>query len=241
MGLLDIVNLDLPRKVRFRPRKNKKPIELKVEKACRIGRTYVDFLKFIEANPDIHVVQMDSVEGKKGGKVLLTIHFTNSKLMLIFLRDANTAKSVNDIFDRLYECLGYELFTRLFPVILTDNGSEFSNPSAIEYAPDGSKRTSVYYCDPSASFQKGAIENNHELIRKVVPKGAPFDSYTQEDMDILMSNINALRKKALNDKSSYETFEYFFGSYVLAKLGVMEINSDAVILKPSLLKKRSKI
>ena len=30
-----------------------------------------------------------------------------------------------------------EYFMKLFPVILTDNGSEFSNPKVIEYGPDG--------------------------------------------------------------------------------------------------------
>ena len=53
--------------------------------------------------------------------------------MLAFLRDANTSKSVTDIFESLHQTLGHELFKKLFPVILTDNGSEFSNPKAIEY------------------------------------------------------------------------------------------------------------
>ena len=42
---------------------------------------------------------MDSVEGRKGGKVLLTIYFRNSSLMLAFIRDNNTAKSVTEIFE----------------------------------------------------------------------------------------------------------------------------------------------
>jgi IS30 family transposase len=77
---------------------------------------------------------MDSVIGSKGGKCLLTIHFVETSLMLAFLRDANTSKSVTDIFEMLYDKLGKPLFKRLFPVILTDNGSEFSNPKAIEYS-----------------------------------------------------------------------------------------------------------
>ena len=88
---------------------------------------------FIEKNPDTAVVQMDSVIGSKGGKCLLTIHFVDCSLMLAFLRDANTSKSVTDIFNQLDKGLTKETFSRLFPVILTDNGSEFSNPKAIEY------------------------------------------------------------------------------------------------------------
>ena len=105
-------NLDMPRKVRFRVRKSKHE-GLKIDKACRIGRTWEDYNVFITSNPDIAVVQMDSVLGRKGGKLLLTIHFTSSSLMLAFLREHNTAQSVTDVFNSLYERLGGELF-RLF-------------------------------------------------------------------------------------------------------------------------------
>ena len=128
-GLLSVDNVDLPRKVRYRTRSHKKPV--RVDKQCHVGRTYEDFEAYLAANPDIPVVEMDSVEGRKGGKVLLTIYFRNSSLMLAFIRDNNTAKSVTEIFDWLYEQLGHEVFTSLFQVILTDRGSEFTNPLAI--------------------------------------------------------------------------------------------------------------
>ena len=85
--LFDIRNIDLPRKVKYRPR-YKQP-ELKVDRGCRIGRSYSDFQKFLEANPETTVVQMDSVIGRVGGKCLLTIHFVGTSFMLAFLRDAN--------------------------------------------------------------------------------------------------------------------------------------------------------
>lgn len=53
--------------------------------------------------------------------------------MLAFLRDRNDAQSVIDIFNYLEELFGVETFKKLFPVILTDNGSEFSNPNKIEF------------------------------------------------------------------------------------------------------------
>ena len=129
--LFDVRNIDLPRKVKFRER-YKKP-EFKVDKGCRIGRNCQEYLKFKEKNPDLAEVQMDSVMGVKGGKCLLTIHFVESSLMLAFIRDANTSQSVIDVFNGLDKVLGNELFSELFPYILTDNGSEFSNPRAIEY------------------------------------------------------------------------------------------------------------
>ena len=153
-------NIDLPRKVKYRPR-YKKP-EFKVDRACRIGRSYQEFQKYLAETPETTIVQMDSVIGEMGGKCLLTIHFVETSLMLAFLRDANTSKSVIDIYNYLDGVLGPKLFNKLFPVILTDNGSEFSNPKAIEYretfaGTTSLMRTRVYYCDPSKPYEKGSI------------------------------------------------------------------------------------
>ena len=196
--LFDVRNIDLPRKVKFRER-YKKP-EFKVDKGCRIGRNYQEYLKFKEKNPDLAEVQMDSVMGVKGGKCLLTIHFVESSLMLAFIRDANTSQSVIDVFNGLDKVLGNELFSELFPYILTDNGSEFSNPRAIEYRehpePGASyHRTNIYYCDAGCPYQKGACEVNHELIRRIIPKETSIDDLTQTDVFKMMNHINSYKRK----------------------------------------------
>ena len=237
--LLEVRNIDLPRKVRFRARR-KKP-EFKVDKGCRIGRSYKDFEAFMEKNPDTAVVQMDSVIGTVGGKCLLTIHFVESSLMLAFLRDANTSQSVIDIYDKLDATLGAKLFDKLFPVIVTDNGSEFSNPKKIEYrehAPAGSSylRARVFYCDAGCPYQKGAIEVNHELIRRVLPKGSSFDNLTQADISRMMDHINSYKRKKLNDRSPYETFSFHYGEEVLKLLGCTPVAAEDILLKPTLLK-----
>lgn len=238
--LFDVRNIDLPRKVKFRER-YKRP-EFKVDKGCRIGRNFQAFTAFIEKNPDTAVVQMDTVIGRKGGRCLLTIHFVQSNLMLAFLRDANTSQSVIDVYNGLDKILGGELFHKLFPVILADNGSEFSNPRAIEYrdycAEDaGFHRTSIYYCDPGSPYQKGACEVNHELIRRVIPKGASMDDLTQEDIFLMMNHINSYKRKKLNDCSPYETFSFYYGEEVLEKLGCRQVAAGDIMLKPALLKK----
>lgn len=233
--LFDVRNIDLPRKVKFRER-YKKP-EFKVDKGCRIERSYKDFGTFINKNPDIAIVQMDSVIGVKGGKCLLTIHFVDCSLMLAFLRDANTSKSVTDIFNHLDKILGQELFSELFPIILTDNGSEFSNPRAIEFRDTlPFLRTHVFYCDAGSPYQKGAIEVNHELIRRVLPKGSSFNNLTQDDINLMMNHINSYKRKKLNNRSPYETFSFYHGEEVLHKLGCYPVAAGDIMLKPALLK-----
>ena len=233
-GLFDVRNLDLPRKVRFRQQRKEKVF--KVDRSCRIGRTYEDYTEYISKHPDLSIVQMDSVIGRVGGKVLLTIHFVDTSLMLAFLRDANTSRSVTEVFETLREKLGDSLYERLFPVILTDNGSEFSNPKVIEQNAMGFGKTRVFYCDAGRPYQKGAIEVNHELVRRVIPKGRSFDELVQEDVTKMMDHINSYRRKKLNNHSPYEAFSFLHGETVLKQLGCHKVESSEIILKPSLLK-----
>lgn len=235
-GLITTCNIDLPRKVKYRPRKKAGLIH-KVDRKCRMGRTYADFQNYMQENNFPMVVQMDSVIGRIGGKVLLTLHFVKAEFMLAFLRDANDSQSVIDIFDRLNDLLEIDMFKKLFPVLLGDNGSEFSNPIALECdRTTGEIRTSVFYCDPQASFQKGSAEKNHEEIRKVLPKGFSFDHLTQKDISLMMDHINSYSRPTLNDRTPHETFQFLYGAQAIKKLGSTLIPPNGICLKPSLLK-----
>ena len=224
-------NIDLVRKPRFRLRKKK--VEKKIDKACRTGRTMVDYKRYMEEQEDVATVQMDTVEGRKGGKVLLTLHFTNCHLMLMYLRDRNTSQTVIDVFNKLEEDLGETVFRKLFPVVLTDNGSEFSNPTALE----ANQRTKIFYCDANAPYQKGQIEKNHTLIRYALPKGTSFDGLTQEDVQLLACHINSYARQKLNDKSPAESFSFHYGADLLRNLGIELIPPHTINLSPSLFKK----
>lgn len=233
--LFDVRNIDLPRKVKYRPR-YKKP-EFKVDKGCRIGRNFGDFTEFIGKNPEHNIVQMDSVIGIQGGKVLLTIHFVETSFMMAFLRDANSSQSVIDAIESIYKTLGSKDFKKLFPVILTDNGSEFSNPKALEFGSSSLRRTYVFYCDPSSPHQKGAIEVNHTLVRRILKKGSSFDHLTQEDIIRVMNHINSYKRKKLNDKSPYDAFSFYYGEDILVKLGYAPVAAGDINLTPKLLNK----
>ena len=233
-GLLKAKNIDMPRVCRIKPRQNK-PMEHKIDSACRIGRTYNDFKAFMETNGQTAVVEMDSVIGRIGGKVLLTLMFKSCDLMLAFIRERNSAQSVIDIFNGIQEAFGLSVFRSLFPVLLTDNGSEFSNPKALEYDTKGNRRTKVFYCDPCASYQKPNVELNHEFIRKILPHGRSFDDFTQSDINLVMSHINSYSREKLNDKNPYELFSFIYGDELLPRLGIRKIPANDIILKPSLL------
>jgi len=233
-GLLRAKNGDMPRVCMLKPR-SRKPVEHKIDTKCRLGRTYPEFQAFTAAAPDARVVEMDSVIGRIGGKVLLTLMFRDCGLMLAFLRDRNDSQSVIDAFAQLWDLAGADLFRRLFPVLLTDNGSEFSNPLALENAPDGTSRARLFYCDPCASWQKGRVERNHEFLRFVLPKGSSFDGLTQAHINTVLSHINSYSRPALNDKAPFDLFAFTYGVDLLTQLGLQRIPADRIVLKPSLL------
>lgn len=236
LGLLEVRNIDLPRKVRFRQRVKHVTV-YKVDKNCLENRTYEDFEKYIQENPDTPIVEMDTVEGKKGGKVLLTIHFVNCSFMLAFIRKHNDAQSVIDIFNNLQNILGIDKFKELFILILTDNGSEFSNPTEIEFDLNtGEKRTQIFYCHPSSPYEKGSCEVNHELLRRILPKGTSFDELNQDNINLIMSHINSYKRKKLNYLSPNDIFSTIYGKDTIDKLVIKEIDPNEINLSKSLLK-----
>ncbi len=234
-GLFKARNIDMPRTIRMSPRR-KKPDTIKVDTKCREGRTRRDYKAFIRQNPDTPVVQLDSVEGIKNGAVLLTVTFVSTGLQLAFRRDHNDARSVSDIFDRLYLELWPDIFITLFPVCLADNGSEFSDPKRIEFDANGNRRSRVFYCDSSAPYQKGSCEVRHEMIRRIIPKHTDITPYPQEKISLMMSHINSYKRKTFGDKSPCEVFAFQYGEETLKKLGLTLIPTDEICLNPSLLK-----
>ena len=236
-GIIRTKRGDMPRSCMMKPRKRKNP-EHKVDSKCRINRTHDDFKKHGEEHPDSPVVEMDSVLGGVGGKVLLTMHFNNCGLMLAFLRNANNSQSVIDIFNMMEGRLTFAVFQKLFPVILTDNGSEFSNPTVLETSSiSGAQRTRIFYCNPYSSWQKGHVENNHLNLRKVLPKGRSFENLTQADINLMLSHVNSFARKSLNDVPAITLFETIYGKEILGKLGITLISPNTVCLLPDLINK----
>ena len=239
-GLLSVKNIDLRRKVAYKKRKKAKATNEQQPQQYRLGRGYDEFKKFMLDNPECPVVQMDTVKGKKEkGPVILTMLMLKYDVMLLFLLPENTASAVIDVFDFLTSILDVDVFQKLFPVILTDNGSEFKRVEDLEFTCTGEQRCMMFYCDPMASWQKGELEKNHEYIRYVIPKGTALDSYTQEDMRILMNHINSIKRPSLHGRCPYETIPKGDDAmqWLMELLKMDIIPADDVHLKPTLLKR----
>ena len=138
--------IDLPRAVKFKPRRSHRT-EF-IPSSAKLGRMYEDYCDFIEENPDIPCTELDTVIGEVGGKVIMTIHFVNSDFMAGLLLDNKTAAEAAKKISLLKEKLssyGFD-FGDIIPVLLTDNGGEFSCVSAFENNTDGDQETKLFFC-----------------------------------------------------------------------------------------------
>jgi len=207
-----------------------------------IGRTHNEYLEYINCNPNARIVQMDTVyNSEETGPFMQTFKFIDLGVLIAFFHEKKNAEEMTNGVDLLESILGTELFKKHVEILLTDRGTEFAYADRIETSKDMTRRTRVYYCDPMASYQKGSIENNHELLRYICPKHTDLYALgltSQEQLNKVISNINSVPFEKLGGKSSLELLEFTYPDFYekLKSFGIRKIPNDQVILKPYLLK-----
>ena len=230
-GLFTTRNIDLKRQAKFKPRKSHKTQI--TDRSVFNNRTYSDFgLLKLDS-----FVEMDTVHSsRESNKTLLTLFFTQEKLFLSFLLNRCTKGAVRLIFDRLEKRLGTYEFISVFENILTDRGSEFGDPESLETGIHGIQRSSIYYCDPMRSGQKGALEQAHTMLRMVLPKGTSFEFLTQWDVNLIVNHINSTPRESLGGKTPYEAALETLGEDILKAFQLKPIAPDEVNLTPKLIR-----
>lgn len=235
-GYYSIGPIDLPRAVKFKPR-HAKPCEY-VPRKAKEGRVFADYLSFVEHDPSLGVTQLDTVIGRPGGKVIMTLLFIQSDFMCGLLMEnktaAEAARQIQGLKLRL-NTLGFS-FGSLVPLILTDNGGEFSNVSAFENDLEGHAESHLFFCDPNAPYEKPHIEKNHTIFRDIVPSGSSFDGFSQDTVNLIFSHVNAVKRKLFNGKSAYDMFAFTHSAEVAEALGISSIDPLSVVQSPALLR-----
>ena len=231
MGLFSARNIDLKRKVRFKPRKcHKTQI---TDRSVFKNRLYSDFCSLGLSS----YVEMDTVHSSRDSKKsLLTLFFTKEKLFLAFLMNRCTKGAVRLVFDRMEKRLGTFDFNSLFEHILTDRGSEFGDTEALEKGIHGIQRSSIYFSDPMQSGQKGGIEQAHTLLRMILPKGSSFEFLTQWDVNLIVNHINSTPRESLSGMTPYSLALETFGEDTLNAFQLRPIDPDKVNLTPKLIR-----
>ena len=235
-GYFSVSRLDLPRAVKFKPRRKKR--EDYVPKGLKINRSHEDYLAYMEEHQLESHVELDTVIGRIGGKVILTIHFTAVNFMIGLLLDNKTsveaASKFSDLKNRL-RASGVSV-PKLMLVLLADNGGEFSDVFSFECDSNGDKELPMFFCDPMRSSQKPYIEKNHTLFRDIVPSGSSFDDFTQETVNLIFSHVNSVSRSMYGGKSSYDMFTFLHGNNLPSLFGIRRIKPEEVVQSPLLLK-----
>ena len=228
--------IDLPRMVKFKPRRQK-PKEF-IPCSVKRGRTYDCFQEYLQSNQITGWLEMDTVIGRIGGKVLLTFATADCNFFFARIAEDKTAVSISAQLVLLKErllCADIP-FAKLFPLVLTDNGGEFANVSSVEKDSQGQKEAQLFFCDPNAAYQKPHVEKAHTMLRDILPKGTSFDQLTQDSVDLICSHINSVQRNDLGGKSAYDVFAFIHGALAAQALGIVKIETQDVIQSPCLLK-----
>ena len=238
MGLFKdwgITNIDLRRKVSRKITKKKK-LKKRAEPADYTGRKYEDYTEFVKSNPCSPTTEMDTVYNNQDGPYIQTFIFENTGLMIGLLKQHKTVEEMSESLNYFQDILSPEMYEKLFGLLLTDRGNEFSKPQSFEInCQTGEIRSKIFYCDAQMPSQKPHVENNHEFIRDIIPKKTSMKNLTQEQLNLMFSHINSVPRKSLGGKTPYEAFEFFYGKDTLDKLNIQKIEKDKVTLQPYLL------
>ena len=226
---LPIKSSDLPRCRRKKKEKADTSYKRNIE-----GCTYEDYTNYKLLNSTAIEMQMDTVEGIKenNAPVLLTLEIVPINFLFIFKIDSQTKDEVIKKLNDFKDLIGQETFDKLMEILLTDNGKEFYIGEEVLTL---SSNIHLFYCHPYSSYEKGSIENNHELIRRVIPKGISLKPYTQKELNLLCSHINSLFRESLNDKCPFDLIEEYIPLDKIKELGLSKVNPLDVCLIPELL------
>lgn len=161
----------------------------------------------IDDRTEIGHWEMDCVEGKKKTKETLLVLTERKarKEIMVKMKDKTTG-SVVAALDRLERRYG-KLFSKVFQTITVDNGTEFSDVAGLERSClNKGKRTTVFYCHPYSSYERGTNENTNGMIRRWFPKGTDFGKVTAKAIQAVEDWLNAYPRGFLGFRCADDVF-----------------------------------
>ena len=226
---MPIKSYDLPRCRKSKKEKVNTSYKRNIEK-----HTYDDYILYKNHNVNACETQMDTVEGIKenNAPVILTLEIVKINFLFMFKIDSQTKNEVIKKLKSFKNIISEETFDKIMEILLTDNGKEFF---ILDEILNISSNIHLFYCHPYSSFEKGSIENNHELIRRVIPKGVSLKPYTQKELNLLCSHINSLFRGSLDGKCPFDLIKNYISLDSITKLGLTKVNPLDVCLIPELL------
>ena len=160
--------------------------------------------------------EIDTVIGTSRGKheCLLTITERKTKYEIIFKISSKTAEAVVNKINQIKSFMNKH-YNKIFKSYSTDNGSEFSDFLGIIK----DSKTSIYFCHPYCSGEKGTNEKQNSMIRYFIPKKTLIENYSFEEINEIANWMNNYPRKILDYKTPLEALqEEFNDKSILNKL-----------------------
>lgn len=151
--------------------------------------------------------EMDTVVSaqKTGKSCLLVLSERMAREEIIIKIKDKKSSSVVHALNMLERKYGSKKFRETFKTITVDNGVEFLDSDGIEKSRyTKGNRTTLYYCHPYSSYERGTNENINRMIRRFFPKGTNFDLVSKEQIAMVEAWINNYPRKIFGGISSVQ-------------------------------------
>ena len=199
--LLDVINLDLPLKVKRTPKKAPKDEDL-----VKCGLSIEERPQEVNERTEFGHWEIDTIVGtKEKSAVLLVLDERMTRMRHIVKISSRSSTAVAEGLGKIKE-IYKDCFSKIFKSITSDNGCEFV--SLQEAVPE----TKIYYAHPYSSYERGTNEKQNSLVRRFFPKGKSFEKVSDEQIAYVENWINTLPRKILQ----YRTGKEFFQSVLFA-------------------------
>jgi IS30 family transposase len=160
----------------------------------------------IEARAQVGHWEGDTVIGAAHKQAIITLVERKSGYALISKVSNKTAEQVRDAI--IKDLTPYQIKVK---TITFDNGKEFAEHARI----DQSLKSTTYFADPFASWQRGSNENFNGLLRQYIPKKRPLSTVTEAELKMIENKLNNRPRKRLGFKTPHEVFMQSFNRVAL--------------------------
>lgn len=183
----------------------KKQRKRKVQKRVSAGTSIEERPAYINERLEVGHWEMDTVVGGQGKskKSFLVLTERKTRWEILQMMKNHTADEVVRILDKLERKYTEKGFREIFKTITVDNGTEFSDFEGMERSRrNKKKRTTMYYCHPYRSSERGTNENNNRFVRRWHPKGECLDGVSQGEANRIENWMNHYPRQLFNYESS---------------------------------------
>ena len=141
--------------------------------------------------------EADTVIGKQGGSVLVTLVERKTRWTVIGKAPNRTAQEVTAVIVKHLMPLAAQVKTLTY-----DNGKEFASHQQI----DKELKSNGYFAHPYHSWERGLNENTNGLIRQFFPKKKDLVDVTDAQIQEVMDKLNNRPRKCLGFKTPNQIF-----------------------------------